>query len=55
VLTILVSALKQLGLKGSLPQAYVKWIEIMKALYSGIDGNDALNDKLARLKITKRH
>ncbi|MDA3893900.1 MAG: hypothetical protein PF517_19750 [Salinivirgaceae bacterium] len=29
--------LKQLELTGSLPKAYIKWVETMKAFYSGSD------------------
>jgi len=44
--------LKQLGLTGTLPKAYVKWIETMKALYGGSDLMGQLQSNLSRLKLT---
>lgn len=45
-------ALTQLGLKGRLPKAYVKWIESLKIFYHGIEQSKAIQEKVARLKIT---
>jgi CheY-like chemotaxis protein len=44
--------LKQLGLTGTLPKAYVKWVETMKAFYSGSDLIGQLQANLTRLKVT---
>ena len=44
--------LKQLGLTGSIPQSYAKWIEKMKTFYTGVKGNTEIQTKLTRLKIT---
>lgn len=44
--------LKQLGLTGTLPKAYVKWIETMKAFYRGSDLIGQLQVNLTRLKVT---
>jgi len=44
--------LKQIGLTGTLPKAYVKWVETMKAFYSGSDLIGQLQANLTRLKVT---
>lgn len=46
------TTLKNLGLKGSLPQAYIKWLETIKKFYSTAIGNTEIETKLARLKVT---
>ena len=44
--------LKNLGLKGSLPSAYIKWLETVKKFYAVAVGNSEIETKLARLKVT---
>jgi len=44
--------LKNLGLKGSIPTSYIKWLENLKKFYSVIIGNTEYETKLARLKVT---
>ncbi|NLP59319.1 hypothetical protein [Lutibacter sp. B1] len=46
------TTLKNLGLKGSLPQAYIKWLEAVKKFYSTAIGDNEIETKLARLKVT---
>jgi hypothetical protein len=46
------TTLKNLGLKGSLPSAYIKWLETVKKFYSVAIGNSEIETKLARLKVT---
>jgi hypothetical protein len=43
--------LKKLALTGSIPQAYVKWLETIKTFYTELDGDTKLLNKLARLKV----
>lgn len=43
---------KTLGLKGSLPTAYIKWLEAVKKFYSVAVGNSEIETKLAPLKVT---
>lgn len=44
--------LEKLGVKGSLPQAYIKWLEVTKKFYTIASADIAIQAKLARLKIT---
>ena len=44
--------LEKLGIKGSIPQAYIKWMEIVKKFYATATTDTAIQSKLARLKIT---
>lgn len=44
--------LKQLGLKGSIPNGFVDWVETMESLYNGIVADKNVQTKLARLKLT---
>ncbi|CAM1346831.1 hypothetical protein [Tenacibaculum insulae] len=46
------TTLKNLGLKGSLPSSYIKWLETVKKFYSVAIGNSEIETKLARLKVT---
>lgn len=46
------TTLKNLGLKGSLPTSYIKWLETVKKFYSVAIGNSEIETKLARLKVT---
>jgi len=41
-----------LGLKGSLPTSYIKWLEVVKKFYSVAIGDTQIETKLARLKVT---
>lgn len=41
-----------LGLKGSLPRTYIKWLEVVKKFYSVAIGDSQIETKLARLKVT---
>ncbi len=43
---------EQLGITGSLPKAYVKWLETVKKFYSVATTDTALQSKLGRLKIS---
>jgi hypothetical protein len=45
--------LKKLELDGSMPGAYVKWLEMVKKFYSTLANDTSLTDKLVRLKITQ--
>jgi hypothetical protein len=47
------TTLNSLGLKGSLPQAYIKWLETVKKFYSVAIGNSNIETKLIRLKVTQ--
>ena len=44
--------MKRLSLDGSVPAAYVKWLETVKKFYSEVLADTALQTKLSRLKIT---
>lgn len=44
--------LEKLGIKGSLAQAYIKWLETVKKFYTVAGADEAIKTKLARLKIT---
>lgn len=44
--------LEKLGIKGSIPQAHVKWIEVVKKFYAITTSDTEIQTKLARLKIT---
>jgi hypothetical protein len=44
--------LKKLNLDGKIPQAYVKWLEVVKKLYREVLNDKAIQQKLLRLKIT---
>jgi len=46
------STLNNLGLTGSLPRIYVKWLETVKKFYSTAIGNTKIETELARLKVT---
>jgi hypothetical protein len=44
--------LGKLGLTGTLPTAYISWVETMKALYFGVKADNNLLTSLAPMKIT---
>lgn len=44
--------LEKLGIKGSIPQAYIKWMEIVKKFYQISALDTEIQSKLIRLKIT---
>lgn len=44
--------LEKLGIKGSMPQAYVKWLEVVKKFYATAATDTAIQAKLARLKVS---
>ena len=44
--------LEKLGIKGSAPKAYVKWLEITKKFYTVASTDTEVQNKLVRLKIT---
>ena len=44
--------LEKLGINGSIPQAYVKWLETTKKFYTEALADTEIQTKLARLKIT---
>jgi len=44
--------LKKLGLTGTLPKAYIKWVETMKLFYSGVQADTNIQTKLATLKVS---
>ncbi|AHW61117.1 hypothetical protein SAMN05444285_15611 [Draconibacterium orientale] len=44
--------LDKLGVSGSLPRAYVKWLETVKKFYSVAEKDNQIQTKLLRLKIT---
>lgn len=44
--------LSKLSITGSLPYAYIKWLEIVKKFYAVTFGDTEMETKLARLKIT---
>ena len=44
--------MKRLSLDGSVPAAYVKWLETVKKFYSEVTSDRDLEEKLRRLKIT---
>ena len=44
--------LEKLGIKGSMPQAYAKWMEVVKKFYTTATTDTAIQTKLARLKVT---
>ncbi|RXP47940.1 hypothetical protein EC396_12890 [Lutibacter sp. HS1-25] len=44
--------LNKLALTGSLPTAYIKWLETVKKFYTVASKNKDIQDKLIRLKIT---
>jgi hypothetical protein len=46
------SVLNSLGLTGSLPRVYVKWLEAVKKFYSTAIGESEIETELARLKVT---
>lgn len=46
------TTLNNLGLKGSLPRVYVKWLETVKKFYNVALNDNGIKTKLARLKIT---
>lgn len=43
---------KSLGLNGSLPTSYLKWLETVKKFYTVAVGNSEIEKKLKRLKVT---
>ncbi len=45
--------LEKLGIKGNLPQAYIKWLEVVKKFYTLASTDEAIKTKLSRLKITE--
>lgn len=46
------TTLSKLALTGSLPTAYIKWLETVKKFYTVASKNKDIQDKLIRLKIT---
>lgn len=44
--------LEKLGIKGRLPQSYIKWLEVAKKFYTVSLADSAIQAKLVRLKIT---
>lgn len=44
--------IKKLALDGTLPKAYINWVETMRTFYKGIEADKTLQTKLATLKIT---
>lgn len=46
---------KELGLKGSLPRTYVKWLETISLFYNVLNGQPDVLAKLATLQITAQH
>ncbi len=43
--------LEQLGIKGSIPQAYLRWLEVLKKFYASALANENIQTKLLRLKL----
>ena len=46
--------MEKLAITGSLPKAYVKWLEAVKKFYSVSLSDETIQTKLVRLKITKK-
>ncbi|MEY8863090.1 hypothetical protein [Tenacibaculum singaporense] len=46
------TTLSKLALTGSLPTAYIKWLEVVKKFYTVVTNDTDLQTKLLRLKIT---
>ncbi|MGQ1890575.1 hypothetical protein ACT29H_09055 [Thermophagus sp. OGC60D27] len=46
---------EKLAILGTLPKAYVRWLETVKKFYSVALNDDEIQSKLARLKITPEH
>lgn len=46
---------KELGLKGSLPRTYVKWLETVNLFYNTLNAQPTVLAKLATLLITQEH
>jgi len=44
--------LEKLGVKGRVPNAYLKWLQNIKKFYSNAVGDTEIESKLARLKLT---
>jgi hypothetical protein len=44
--------LEKLGIKGSMPQAYVKWLEVVKKFYATATTDTTIQAKLVRLKVS---
>ena len=44
--------LERLGISGSVPRAYVRWLETVKTFYSEALADETVQNKLARLKVT---
>lgn len=44
--------MKKLIIDGSMPRAYVSWLEIVKKFYTEMLANTDLQTKIARLKVT---
>jgi GTP1/Obg family GTP-binding protein len=44
--------LDKLAVSGSLPKAYVKWLETVKKFYSEATSDHLIQEKLSRLKVT---
>ena len=44
--------LKKLALDGTLPKAYINWVETMRTFYKGVEADKTLQTQLATLKIT---
>tara|TARA_R110001583_G_scaffold5822_2_gene30816 strand:- start:6138 stop:6797 length:660 start_codon:yes stop_codon:yes gene_type:complete len=43
---------QKLAILGSMPQAYIKWLEVLKKFYSLASSDTIIQAKLARLKVT---
>ncbi|NQX81890.1 MAG: hypothetical protein HRT66_07855 [Flavobacteriaceae bacterium] len=43
----------KLGVKGILPKAYVKWLQVVKMFYTEANANREIKNKLSTLKITE--
>ncbi|WP_347175175.1 hypothetical protein [Polaribacter uvawellassae] len=46
---------RELGLKGSLPRTYVKWLETVSLFYNTLNAQPDVLAKLATLQITEQH
>ncbi len=44
--------LEKIGIKGRIPQAYIKWLEAIKKFYAVVSTDKEIQKKLTRLKIT---
>ncbi|WP_159518059.1 hypothetical protein [Sunxiuqinia indica] len=46
--------MEQLGITGRIPHAHVKWMDTVKTFYAVARNNEALQSRLARLKVTPK-